>query len=405
VVSRDLLIRTVRQDELRTFFDVSERTFGDEPAEGDFEKHRNHVEPARAHAAFDGDALVATAAAYSFTFTVPGGEVPAAGVTMVGVLPSHRRRGVLRGLMREQLDDVRRRGEPLAVLWASEAPIYGRFGYGLAASTVRVDADRGLALRPAPEASAHVRLVPRDSAFDVVAPIYERVRKRTPGAFVRTPDWWHDHRLADGPRYREGAGPLFVAVVDVDGVPAGFARYRIKGAWTDGVPEGTVDVGEVHGETPAATFALWRYLLDIDLTTRVKASVPVDSPLYHGVLEPRRLRWRVADALFLRVVDVGAAFAARSFAGGESIVLDLADEFCEWNAGRWEIGGAGGARRTDAQPDLALGAEELAAVYLGGTTVRELAEALRVRELRDGGIARADALLRTERAPWCPEVF
>ena len=139
-MSGDLLIRAVREDELRRFADVTEQTFSDETTDEEFERWRTVLRAERAHAAFDGEAMVGTAAAYEFTLTIPGGELPAAGVTAVGVLPTHRRRGLLTRLMRVQLDDIRERGEPLAVLFASEPAIYGRFGYGLAARAARIDA-------------------------------------------------------------------------------------------------------------------------------------------------------------------------------------------------------------------------------------------------------------------------
>jgi predicted acetyltransferase len=408
VVSRDLLIRTVRNAaEFGDFLNISEQAFGETTSEEDIARFRTIIRDERSHAAFDGGLLIGTAGAYDFTLTVPGGEVAAAGITMVGVLPTHRRRGVLRSLMRAQLDDVRKRGEPVAILWASEPAIYGRFGYGLAARAAFIDADRDHAeFRAAPDVSARVRLVPPDEAYEIVAPVYDDVRRRTPGFFARTEAWWRNFKLADLEAARDGAGPLFVAVLELDGEAVGYARYAIESKWEDGMPAGRLVIKEAHAISPRATRELWRFLFGVDLVTRVKVrnGLAVDHPLFLMVVDPRRLRTSIGDALWLRIVDVEAAFAARSYAADERVVLELGDAFCKWNAGRWELT-AEGARRTRATPELRLTAEELGAVYLGGFTCAELAAADRVEELREGALARADALLRTDTAPWCPEVF
>ena len=406
VVSRDLLIRSARDEELGRFFEVTELTFGDETHEGDVERLRTVVRAERTHAAFDGTDMVATAAAYDFTLTVPGGEAAAAGVTMVGVLPTHRRRGLLTRLMREQLDDVHRRGEPLAILFASEPAIYGRFGYGMAVRAMRMNAERARAVfLSAPDPSASVRIVPREEAYAVVAPIYEEVRRGVPGMFARTEAWWRAFRLSDPEHWRHGGGPMFVAVLELDGRPAGFARYRVKGDWGDGGADNELNVFDAFATSPRAEVELWRYLFGIDLVGKVRGYLmPVDHPLVHAVADFRRLRLRVADGLWVRLVDVGMALAARAFENGDPVVVELRDEFCPWNAGRWRLTSSGG-ERTDEEPELELGAGELGAAYLGGVTFGELARAGRLRERAPGALQRADALFRTPRAPWSPEIF
>ena len=363
------------------------------------------LEPERVHAARENGVVVGGAAAFSFQLTVPGGRVPAAGVTVVGVLPTHRRRGILRALMRAQLDDVRGRGEPVAYLWASEAPIYGRFGYGIASWAGEVEIRRehaGFAQQL--EAYGVTRLVGVDEALELFPPIYEDVAREMPGMFARSREWWEARALADPEWRRAGGGEMARVVLEVDGRPEAYALYRLHVSFARGSSTGKTSVIEALGRTPHGTAAIWRYLLDVDWMERLSAALlPPDHPLFLLVAEPRRLGFLLGDALWVRLVDVEAALAARTYRPGEAVVLDVRDSFCAWNEGRYRVGG--GVERTDADADLALGVDALASVYLGGFTFAQLARALRVEELRPGAVERADALFRTDRAPWCPEIF
>jgi len=168
---------------------------------------------------------------------------------------------------------------------------------------------------------------------------------------------------------------------------------------------GTVDVVEAMGDSPRATAAIWRCLLDIDWMARVKARcLPLDHPLFLLLAEPRWLRFNLRDGLWVRLVDVKAALSARTYAGTGTIVVEITDAFCPWNAGRWRLGD-GGAAKTGATPELRCDVTALGSVYLGGFTWRALARGLRVEELCAGAIGRADSLFRTTVAPWCPEIF
>jgi predicted acetyltransferase len=359
----------------------------------------------RMHLALDGDSVVGGAGVFPFPMTVPGGEVACAGVTVVGVLPTHRRRGVLNGMMRAQLDDVRGRGEPVAALWASEEAIYRRFGYGMAAVGMELTLPRPYhELRTPPSADARVRLVTLEEARELVPPIHERVRLRTPGMFARTADWWESRVLNDPPERRESGAVLNAAVLEVDGVPAAYALYRVVSKWEGPANTGHVRVVEAMGDD-GAEVELWRYLLGVDWIATYRAMhLPVDHPLLHQLVYPRRAELRVYDTLFVRLVDVGAALSARSYAAGDPLVLEVTDDFLPENAGRWRIAD-GGAARTEDAADLALDVKELASLYLGGFGASELVRAGVVRELTDGAAARADGLLATPRKPWCPEIF
>jgi predicted acetyltransferase len=398
-------IRNPSEDELHSAVSAVYIAFGESLRDEDFERHRKFMPADRIHTAYDDGRPVGLAAAYPFELTIPGGQVPAGGVTWVGVLPSHRRRGILRQLMRRQLDDLRERGDPLAILWASEPSIYGRFGYGISAPNLIMDADTArFALRDDPGPSGSVRLVDRDEALELFPPLYDRVRLATVGMFARSADYWQEERLADLEHWRQGAGPKFFAVLELDGAAEAYAIYRIKQDWQQGIPHGEVRVLDAIATSPRATRELWRFVFGIDLVSKVgQGMFDPGSPLFLMVEDARRLRLRLSDGLWLRFVDLRAALAARSYAADVPVVLDVRDELCPWNAGRWRVGDDVAKTRDPAE--LELDAKDLASIYLGAFDFHQLAAAERVRELRPGALERASALFRTERPPYCQEVF
>ena len=380
--------------------------FGGGPSDESAERFARVLPHERTHAARIDGAVVGGAGAFPFELTVPGGRLRAGGVTVVGVLPTHRRRGVLRAMMRAQLDDLHERDEPVAYLWASEAPIYGRFGYGLASlgGELEIPRDRGAFAEPF-QARGALRLLDGDAARESIPPIYERVARETPGMFARGAEWWEHRSLADPESRRDGGGAMQRAVLELDGRDAAYGLYRLHTGFEYGSSTGHTSVIEAMGDTPEATREMWRYLIDVDWMATVKAYLlPVDHPLLLLLAEPRRARFTIGDALWVRVVDVGAALSARTFHAGEPVVLEVRDAFCPWNESRWRVA-ADGAARTDAEADLALDVSGLGTVYLGGFSFADLARAARLEELRPGGVERADALFRTDRAPWCPEIF
>jgi predicted acetyltransferase len=223
--------------------------------------------------------------------------------------------------------------------------------------------------------------------------------------FVRTPEWWRSRRLADPEWGREGGGDMVRALLELDGRPAGYALYRLHFSIERGIPSGFTSVIEAVGDSPTATRELWRFLIGIDWMDRVRAGLlPLDHELFLLLQEPRRLTFDQRDGLWVRLVDVEAALNARRYKPGEPVIVDVADEFCPWNAGTWEVGPEGAVRSSRA-PELRLDASALGSAYLGGFTFGELTRAERVEELADGALDRADTLFRTDRYPWCPEIF
>jgi len=402
-------IRPIGPSEYEAFVHAVERAFGHYPRPGEMETWKQVTEFDRTLAAYDGSEIVGTAEIYSMVLTIPGGELPMAGVAAVGVAPTHRRRGLLTSMMRRQLSDIRERGEGVAGLWASEGSIYGRFGYGAAALSASFEIDRGrTAFARTLQPRGRVTLLGKEQALEVFPPVFDQVRPRIPGMWARTPEWWRV-LLADLEAWRDGASALFFALHESETGPDGYVMYRVKSEWEAGGPKGTLRVVELIAETAAAYADLWRYCFDVDLIARIEAwPRPVDEPLFHMLAEPRRMGLRFGDGLWVRVVDVRVALAARRYATSGNFVVEVRDSFCPWNEGRFELaGGPQGAecRRTDRPADLSVEAADLGAAYLGGVRFSVLERAGRVHELTPGALSRADAMFSWDPLPWCPRVF
>ncbi|MDQ6648538.1 MAG: GNAT family N-acetyltransferase [Actinomycetota bacterium] len=404
-----LEMRPITSEEYPAFYANLSVTFGENDRADEREFGRSILELERTLAVFDNGQVVAGAAIYSLSMALAGGPAPVAGVTWVGVRPTHRRRGLLTAMMTRQLAELHEAGEPVAALWAAESSIYGRFGYGLASQRVGVRLRRGESSFVQPfGAAAPLRLgVPADLRPDL-RQVYDGLWTDRVGCFARTAPFW-ENRLYDAEYQRDGATPLLAVVSDSPGGPDGYALYATKEATKDSLPAGRVLVREVMATSPATYARLWRYLLDIDLMADVVAdNLPVDDPLPHLLRDPRRARLTLKDGLWVRLVDVDRALANRSFGGPVDLVLEVTDESCPWNAGRWHLcGDSSGATctRTDAPAELALSATELGAAYLGGTSLVTLGGAGRVEEHRRGALAAAARAFAVDPLPWCPLVF
>jgi predicted acetyltransferase len=405
-----LEIRPLPADQLRNYLELVENAGGGSIDDEAWPYVERTMEPGRALGAYDGARLVGGGAAYSFDFTVPGGHVPTAGVTWVGVSPTHRRRGLLRQMMAAQLADVRERGEPLAALWASEGSIYGRFGYGLATLNARLEIERDRAvLRDTIEPRGQMRMVTVDEAAQLFPRVYDPLCATTPGFFARSAAWWQSDVLPDVKAFRRGADRKFWLVNERDGAPVGYVMYRVAGDWGDAGTLSVLQVQELLAIDADALRETWAYVFGHDLIKTIRSRVgPADHPLLLLVTEPRRLTLRVGDGVWLRIVDVAAALAARRYTGSGRLVLEVRDGFMPAFAGRWRLSVEEGTARvepTKEAADLALDVTDLGAVYLGGFTFAQLARAGRTTELTGGAQARADALFVTHLRPWCPEIF
>ncbi|MFF5359501.1 GNAT family N-acetyltransferase [Streptomyces scabiei] len=410
-------LRALRKEDWDPWYDNLIRAFGGTPEPPEERELWDALTvPERCVGVWEGDRCVGTAGAFDFRLTVPGGSaVPAAGVTMVGVAATHRRRGVLTSMMRRQLDDVRSWGEPLAVLTASEPAIYGRFGYGLATRRLAADIDTARVRLSVPPGTDDVRLRYADPSevLDACEAVYARRVPERPGTLARQPGW-ERVELLDTERHRSGASPLQCVVAErTDGEGAGvvgYARFRVKSDWGPRGADGVVQLSALEALDPAARAALWRFLFDIDLTSSVVAHrLPVDEPVLHLVSDIRRCALRFTDDLYVRLVDVGAALRLRTYQAPLDVVFEVEDSFCPWNEGRWRLTGdpkGATCERTADAADLSLDVRELGAAYLGGVSLSALAGAGLVRELRQGALAEASVgFLASGPAPWLPHGF
>jgi len=414
-------LRAITPDEFEAFCAVPVQAFNDNESPAEVNEHERIVfEFDRSLAALDGDAIVGTTAAYSFQLTVPGAITAAGGVTFVSVLPSHRRRGILSAMMRHQLADIAARGEAIAALYASEAGIYGRYGYGSASGQLRLTIRRGDgALRPATagpgpgHGPVQLRGAEPSEMRTELAKVYDSVVPRRPGMIARDERWWQ--AILDDPEFvRRGMSPQKCLLAGDASGPRGYALYRTRPDWDeDGLPYGGLSVRELVATDAAATAALWADLLTRDLIGEVVArNRPVDEPLLDLLADRRRARAYLTDGLWIRLIDVGAALRRRRYSSAADVVIEVADELLPANAGRWRLqcpgpadGGAASCERTTAAADVVLPVAALGAGYLGGTRLGALAAAGLVSERKDGTLARLSAAMYSDPAPWCPSTF
>ena len=381
--------------------------FGWDRSEEDAERFSRLLPVERMLAVFDGPNIVGGAGAIPFSLTVPGGPVPCAGVTVVGVLPSHRRKGLLRRMMEVQLRDIRERGEPLAALWASEEGIYRRFGYGLATMSLILDIEQtSVGIRSDLPREGTLRFVDVAEATKVFSKLYERVARVTPGFTSRSPEWWELRRLRDTPEFRRNAGPLQCVLFERDGRPAGYVLYRIAqdgstpDTWTK-----TVKVAEIIGIDDRAARELWRSARDrlgrphLDDGSRGRRPV---APSCRSNEQAGNEAVRRALASGDRRAGCARRAQLRNGGAGDArdhVGSDVPRQRRHVDDRRSTV------RRTTRRPDVRLDVQALASVMLGGFSFAQLARGELLAEGARGGLARADSLFRVKRAPFCPEVF
>lgn len=401
-------IRSLHDDELHVAHVAFTRALQFEASNAEhFERRRPLWWAERSFGAFDDGMIVGHAGGMPFDTLLPGGgKVPTDGVTRVGVLPTHRRRGILTALMHHQLRAAFDRGEPLASLRASESVIYGRFGYGLAGLTahVRIDTAASRFLIPAPTSGSFHYLSGPD-VLDVIPPLYERCRRR-PGSLAR-PASFFAHDLAAHIDLAREERQWLVVHRDDHGVPDGYLRWAAVDREEWEVKGHRVEVHELWGVSDDVEAQLWRFLFDLDLVHQVVCEVrPVDDALRWRLADVRALQVvELFDEQWLRLVDAAAVLGARTYSGDDSVVVEIAhDPVFEHNVGRYEVGN-GGCRRVRKSPDVRFDVASAGAVCLGGTSFDELFRGGRIEETRRGGVARADQLFAFRPRPFCGTFF
>jgi len=364
--------------------------------------------------AVDRGRFVATFASRDFELAVPGGaSVPMAGTTMVTVQPTHRRRGLLTGLMTRHLAQAVERGQVFAGLRASEETIYGRFGYGSAApcydlhlpgDTVSVPA---LGEGPGGRDQPALRVVGADEAVALLPPAYDRYWRCQPGLLSRSPAWWRERLIRDPEHRRGGATARRHVVAEHGGAVSGWASYRQASSWSAGRPDGSVEVEDLVALDDDTRRALWHYLANVDLYPNLHwEQCPLDDPVFLEVDRPRRLAVRLRDTLWLRLLDPVRAFEARRYERDGTVALAVTDPL-GFAAGTWRLevrDGQGRCRPVDGPAEVTLQCRAAGAAYLGGVPLLTLARAGWVAG-QPAAVARFDGMLRTARAPWSPEHF
>ena len=406
------MLSTLTEDDFENYAAVVARGFHDEIQEGDLEQVRAITDVDRCIGFRSGERWVSTTLSYAQRMAVPGGWVGTAAVSDVTVTPGFRRRGLLTRMMRHQLTGLRERGEePVALLWASESLIYGRFGYGQVTRRYNLTGQtRELAYLPGVDlGDGSVDEVSAEDYLAAAAPLRESIFTDRPGYLQRNDAWWGRYQY-DPERNRHGSGPLRYALhFAADGTPDGFASFRIKqqSSLTDLGSE--VVVGDLDATNPTGYAALWRWLLDLDLVRAFsRHAAPMDEPLLQLVANPRMIKTELSDGTYARIVDVPAALQARTYAQEVDLVLEIEDSFLPEAGGRFRLTcGQQGATvgPTDHTPDLTLTARQLAAIYLGGITARDLAIAGQLVEHTPGAVQRATAGFAGPREPFCRDFF
>ncbi|MFQ5967347.1 MAG: GNAT family N-acetyltransferase [Acidimicrobiia bacterium] len=401
-------LRPITPEEFEEFTSVMSHAFGWVFREHETELWKEGLEFDRTLSGFEDGRMVSTAGAITFQMTVPGGLVPTAGVTMISVLPSHRRRGVLRAMMERQLTDVRERSEPVAALWASESLIYGRFGYGMAAAKASWEIDRThTVIAHSALPAGQVRLIEVDEAKKIVPGVYEAIRPGRAGMLTWPEERW-EWMWFDPEYWREGASERRYAIYEEAGEALGAAVYSTHSKWEDGFGAGKVAVRLMLAETLEAYEALWGYLFGIDLVTKIGAQVrPADELLEWMLADPRRLQIKRSDGLWVRILDVPAALEARRYGQEARLVIEVGDQLLPDVGGRFELeGGPEGStcQQTEEEADLELDVQALGAIYLGADHTRGLYQAGRISGSQ-AAVRVLDGMFRGDHEPWCPMFF
>ena len=405
--------RQITAAEQRPFFTVIERGFGGTygPSAERYRHDRLSLTPEMTMAAFDGDEIVGTSGAYPFESAVPGGAIiKNAGVTAVTVSGTHRRQGLLNGMMQRLLRQEREKGQLVASLWASESIIYGRFGYGMSIQHENFLIDtRKAVIKHTPSVAGKIRFVTPDEARKLLPKAWEAAVASHAGVPRRSDLSWDGYMVGLGESSGGWSKP-FVVVYEEDGKPLGYAKYMVKELHVFGEQmHGLLNADEVIHSTSASHAALWNHLLNVDLYDTLSTwRSPSDDSLPWMLTDQRQVERKPYDGVWYRLLDVAEALSTLTYLADGSLVFEVEDSYIpEWG-GRFELtGGPDGARcvPTTKSADITLPTASLATIFLGGAKLGDLERAGRVEENTDGAISIADAMFATVKAPWCPMMF
>ncbi len=416
-------IRPIAESELQQYVSAVNRGFGADMIDGEPERVSEVIGLDRVHAAFDGERIVGTIAAYAFEMAVPGSvDVETSGLTRVTVAASHRRQGVLSEMMATHLDHAVANGEALSILWASEVAIYGRFGYGPATEFLNVSFDSRFAHISRPETLDTLDQITDDEAAKILPDLRERIRIGRPGKYARTQTFWTHRHFMDPEAWRDGASAMRRVVATRNGEPVGYASYRHKKHWDEvDLPDGQIIVDESGGIDLQAQHTIWWYLANIDLFPKVSIwSQPTDTVLPWLAGNSRAISRQLSDGIHLRMLDVQTALTARRYAYPGDLVFHVTDDRRPDVAGTYRLSaaedGTGVCERSDAEPEISLTAYALGSLYLGSIRPEPLAASGHITGPGSGGLAgqpidgpdplrRVRELFSWPVAAWCDEGF
>ena len=409
-------LRPVTDDNFSEWRKTVRHGFGEHVHPDDIVRLRNErVELDRLVAAVDtqSNRIIGTGGADSYWLTVPGGElVPMAGVAYMTTSVTHRRQGAFSNMMTYIHDAARERGDVISGLWASQSHLYGRFDYGLSINSYDWEIDPSFGeFSHFPAANANnadikVSFIDANEAEVVLPGIYERMHRQTTGSVNRTSGRWR-YQLFDEERVRQGASPLFFAVCEEAGEQTGYVSYRMRRQGDSDM--GTLEVVEQVSATDVAHATIWRFLLDFDLVGKITAiNRPSDDSLWWMLSDPRRLRRKSHDALWVRLLDIPKALEARTYNSDGILKIGLVSDVQPESAGTYVIeidDSRGSVKKTNDKPDVVMTPADLSALYLGGISSGPLFEAGRINEITTGSLAKLTGMFNTDSAPWCAHYF
>ena len=401
-------IRPARDEEMREFGYVGGVTFGESTAESQLDRWVNSGsrKPEWTLCAFEDGVMAARMATLPFTIHWNGSTIGCGGVSSVGTMPNYRRRGFLREMMTRAFADMRAADQPVAMLWASMAAIYQRFGYGITGLVYTAEFDpRRLRFVDEIPTSGRVRIVRGEQILPALSAAYDRFAPSRTLMLERDAAHWRERSLR---QWDENAAPNLHAVYEEDGQPLGYISYAVDREQRPG-PDAKPRVHEFIAATPAAHRALIQYLLAYDLAFALRfTNLPVDDALFQHVQEPRELNLTLRDSVLVRLVDVQRALEIRGYDEDGSVTFALADEMCPWNAGTWTLtveGGRGRLKQASCAPDLMLGQRGLALLACGTLGATQLATMGIIPPADRRALRAADALFRIAAAPYCADFF
>ena len=420
-------IRPAKNNEDDSYMKVGSIAFRENPSgisqESDWRINNRNFQ--RTVCAFDGTKMVGVSYVFEHEIRIPGGSVPSAGLAGVGVLPTHRRKGALNGIMRKIIDDAKDRGDVLATLWASEASIYGRYGFSIGAFHDSYTLHRAYsALNSDLDPKGYVDFIEISDSMDLLPEVHDKVFHIRNGVIRRDESLWDD--WVKKFQNFEQKDKTFLVGYWVDEKLEGYALYSLESRdlqnpgsepryigglleSSDPEEEHRMNILEMMSTNDEAYIALWKFLLGVDGVNSYRASKrPLDDPLIWLLEHPDRMRKSLTSMHWVRIVDVLSALKARKYSADDTLVIQIYDDFCPWNQLRvlLEVGSDGNnVSISTRSPDISLSTKEIASIFLGGVKLRTLAINGRVQENKTGAIDRLDLMFSTSQAPWCPEGF